>query len=220
VFIMKKIILFLLVAVSLTLVSCTGSLPPEPGTPGEVGKGGALAGQASAAEYGKMYAEPLTFQVTADTLELGQTLGLDVANEDYIWKIYYTSKGDQGWVAGTLDCADPVPDSNWCRTSAKKTIDGTLDNFVEGENFAVTYACKKGLTWDCHSNQWMLHTLQFSVPELLPPNPVAPGTLDPNIEGSNPPDDSIVITEGAVIKDTAIIEDTKIDSGTLVRTIS
>jgi hypothetical protein len=180
-FMIKKYLWLGLLAISLFLVSCTGDLPPEPGAPGE-SSGGALAGQASAAEYGELYAEPLTFQVTADTLELGQTIGLKISNEDYIWRTYYTSKGDQGWIAGTLDCPDPVADSNWCRTSAKKTIGGTLDNFIEGENFAVIYACKKGLTWNCHNNQWMLHSLQFSVPELLPPEPVAPGSLDETAE--------------------------------------
>lgn len=168
---MKKLILFSLsislLIIGLFLVSCgKENLPPEPGAPGTAA-GGALAGQA--VEGAEQYAEPTTFTLTPDILEIEEggagEIVASVTDETYVYKICYYY--DEGWVSFELEGTNQV--GNWFPENAGASVEISAGVVPPGENLVVCYACSWDDAvdgWDCHGNKWMLN--RFNV-EIIPP---------------------------------------------------
>lgn len=171
---MKKIILFSLMLFGLALAclfltSCAEkNLPPEPGAPGTTA-GGALAGQA--VEGAEQYAEPTTFTLTPELLEIEEggagEIVASVAGETYVYKTCHYYVPNEGWVPFELEGANPV--GNWFAGSASKLEEISTGEIPPGENLVVCYACSWDDAiddWNCHSDKWMLN--QFAL-AIVPP---------------------------------------------------
>jgi len=169
---MKKIFLIGFLAISLLLFGCAQEdLPPEPPAPGETGSG-AFAGQAIAggegfAVFDSPAAQSSYFKVDFGAFPEGAR-GIFIAapGDTYVYKIGYASINNAEWVPFKFD-QETVGGSNWIRGDAStlQRLSPTEVGLAEDSNGFIAYACsKKGGSWDCHGNKWMLW--QFGVEDM------------------------------------------------------
>jgi hypothetical protein len=122
------------------------TLPLEPTTPLLLVTGKAIEAMPS-------WAAENTGQFSVSAL--GKNLSLSVANADYIYKTGYIYT-KYGKVSFSLE-GNLVPDTNWIRTGASKTLTIDSADFEQGENYVVVYACTRvAQGFDCNSNKWIL----------------------------------------------------------------
>jgi len=157
----KKILLLIMLASLLT--ACGDQLPPTPPPPGmATGVGGAIAGLAG--QMPNWAAQPVNAILTPTDVKLGGSVMLTVSEYDYIYnKGYYFDSQRKNWVPFTLS-GELVED--WIKNQAVASMAVSEAKFAPGENYILTYACKKvGGQWDCNGNRWMLLKFNAMAPE-------------------------------------------------------
>jgi hypothetical protein len=185
---MEKFILYITIIFSLFLVGCTTDLPPEPDAVG------APIGEAIGyyQGYGPHYdvfnddrdiflLENSVFNLEPEEESLRLGMGVDhQGGFIYRYGYFYT---DGGWELYQFP-ENTVSGSNWIKNSAETSIEVNTHDITPGENYVVSYSCKKyDGTWRCGCssqngacNQWMLQTYLYRNVD-LPPEPIPPGGL-------------------------------------------
>jgi len=181
------------------IFGCSSELPPEPG---EIGTGQAYtsgSGKTGMAYYRTYegYAPPVDvfdddeqiYFMNPKIINVEETdsvfyIDVDVSHEDsYVYnRGYYYSSSLQQWIPFTFD-QQTVSGSNWIKESASTSLQLNKNDFILGENYIVTYSCKKhNNEWKCGCsdsttcNMWMLQNFIYRNVD-LPPEPIAPGSI-------------------------------------------
>jgi hypothetical protein len=154
---MEKKVLFLVLVFTIMFISgCTQDLPPEPGSPGAIGK----------AVEENWWTSPVNFFVESDPLffEIG-THEADqkvLVEADYIYhKGYYLSRKNNHetgeWISFEFS-GDKV--QNWIKNSAIGYVSLRKEDIFD-ENFGgniLAYSCNRiSGGWDCHNSKWMMY---------------------------------------------------------------
>jgi len=183
------------------MFGCSSDLPPEPG---DIGTGQAYntgSGKTGMAYYRTYegYAPPIDVFDNDDQIyfidpkiasltDQDQVFYMDIEVEHegpsaYVYKYgHYYNSISQSWEGFQFD-ETTVSGSNWIKESASTTLQLGRNEFMPGENYIVTYSCKKqNGEWKCGCsdsstcNMWMLQTFILRHDE-LPPEPIPPGSI-------------------------------------------
>jgi len=181
------------------MFGCSSDLPPEPGDIGigeSYDSGNGKTGMAYYRTY-EGYAPPVDIfdddnliyfldPVVVDVAEGESNFYLDisVSHEDsYVYKyghVYIPTL--QTWRQFSFD-EKTVTGSNWIREDADTTLMLDKADFISGENYIVTYSCKKhNNEWKCgcssesQCDMWMLQNFLYRNVD-LPPEPDKPGEI-------------------------------------------
>jgi hypothetical protein len=154
---MKKIYMFLVIVFTIIFISgCTQELPPEPGSPGAIGK----------AVEENWWTSPVNFFVGSDPLffEVGTNEADQkvIVEADYIYyKGYYLSRKNNHetgeWVAFEFS-GDKV--QNWIKNSAIGYVSLTKEDILTDRHagYILAYSCNRiSGGWDCHNSKWMMY---------------------------------------------------------------
>lgn len=154
---MKRV--YILALLLLFLIACKEELPPSPPPPGGSGREGmAIAGMAMGLPG--WAAEAKNAAVTPKEVYYGDGVIVSVSDYDYVYvNGYYFNSKSRTWTKFLLSGEQT---KDWLKGSAVGTIPVDADKFGTGANYAVVYACKRGVAaWDCNGKKWML--LSFNV---------------------------------------------------------
>lgn len=185
---MKKMFVFMLLVVMMLSGCSDTELPPEPGDIGssdvvgdviKVYDGYGVPNDVFADEKQIFFLSDYVFNLDPDTEILD--LELSVNHEGaliYKYGFYYT---ENGWERFEFP-QETVSGSRWIAQKASTLLDIPTSELSSGENYVVTYSCKKhDGEWKCGCSSesgpcdnWMLQTFLYRNVD-LPPEP-----LDPN----------------------------------------
>ena len=192
---MKKILIYIFVILMLFFTACSNNeLPPEPGAPGEGTTDADLKTGGAIKYVPQGYAPPNDifdndkqiffldqYIVNIDPEEPGFTLSSKVEHEGaYVYKYGYIWK-ESRWEQYEFP-QETVSGSNWIKQDAKTDIKVSKYDVMPGENYIVSYSCKKqngdwkcGCRSDYDCGYWMLNTFIYRQVD-LPPEPEEPGS--------------------------------------------
>ncbi len=155
------LILSLTILVLAVFIAGCAQLPPEPGSPGAIGKAtAAVEGYAEPKDF-RVAPSPIIFQAGKDELNPIEIYTGSDGSYDYVYNTGYILKGFK-WEKFQFG-QTPVENSNWIKEKASVRTGpinrkDAIDHGGQISIMVLSYACKKANNaWDCNGNKWMLN---------------------------------------------------------------